>query len=266
MNRKGFAPSRAGTRTLLIACLPALALLLAGRAAADDIGDALEASLAAQRAARESQQRVDRLDAETRALREKRRAAEWHALQLAGYAEQLEQEALVHERRGAELKAELARVTATGTDLLPLAQRMLAELEAHVARDLPFLADVRRQRIAEARALLGDPQRGQAEKFRRVLEAWRSEAEYGYTLGAEDAATDCGGNPGAATLVRIGRIALYCMDAAGAAARWDATSGHWVALDDRDDIGQVARAAAMAREKEPAGVLVLPVSAPEPPR
>jgi hypothetical protein len=233
--------------------------------AADEVGDAIEASLAAQRAARESQQRVDKLDAERRALHDKRRAAEWRALQLAAYAEQLEQEALVQEQRRAELDAELARVVATGTGLLPLAQRMLAELEAHVAADLPFLPAVRRQRIAEARALLADPQRGQAEKFRRVLDAWRSEFEYGYTIGAEDAATACSGAPGAATLVRIGRVGYYCVDNDGReAARWDSAGRRWAWLDDADAIDELARAAAMAREKAPAGLLVLPVERQRP--
>jgi hypothetical protein len=235
------------------------AALVAVPAAADDVGDALDASIAAQRAARESQVRVDTLDTETRALQAKRRAAEAHALQLAAYAGQLEQEAQAHERRRDELAAELARVAATGTDLLPLAQRMLGELEAHVAADLPFLAAARRQRIEGARALLADPKRSQAEKLRRVLDAWRSEFEYGYTLGAEDAAGDCAGRPGTATHVRIGRVAFYCLDAAGAAARWDRTARRWVPIEDDAEAGDVARAVAMARGEQPAALLVLPL-------
>ena len=238
--------------------------LLAAPAHADEISEALDATLATQRAARESQQRVDKLAAETRALHDKRRAAEWRALQLAAYAEQLEQEALAQEQRRDGIRAELARVASTGTGLLPLAERMLAELEAHVARDLPFLAPVRRKRIDEARALLADPKRGQAEKFRRVLDAWRSEFEYGYTIGAEDLATDCTGAPAqppdAAVGVRVGRVGFYCLGADGrSGARWDAVARRWIALDDGDAVEEVARAAAMARDKAPAGVLVLPV-------
>jgi hypothetical protein len=255
-----------GVRPLFtkMVCVPVLMLLVAGTAVADEIGEALDASLAAQRAARESQQRVDTLAAETRALHDKRRAAEWRALQLAAYADQLEQEAQVQEQRRDGIRAELARVSATGTDLLPLAQRMLAELEAHLARDLPFLASVRRQRVDEARRLLADPQRGQAEKFRRVLEAWRSEFEFGYTIGAEDLATDCAGAPAQAPNqavgVRIGRVGFYCLASDGkSAARWDAAAKRWSPLEDDDEIEQVALAAAMAREKAPAGVLVLPV-------
>jgi hypothetical protein len=236
-------------------------LLIAGAAQADEVGEALDASLAAQRAARESQQRIDKLDAETRALRDKRRAAEWRALQLAAYAEQLEQEAAAAEQQRAGIAAELARVASTGTDLLPLAQRMLAELEAHVARDLPFLQDVRRRRIEEAKVLLADPQRGQAEKFRRVLDAWHSEVEYGYAIGAEDGSTDCDGKPGAATLVRIGRVGLYCVAAeTRRGARWDADGGRWVPLEDEDDVAEVAKAAAMAREQQPPELLVLPIA------
>jgi hypothetical protein len=208
---------------------------------------------------------VDRLDAETRALRDRRLAAEGRAAQLAEYAGRLEQEALDHEQRRAASEAERARVAATATDLLPLARRMLAALEAHLARDLPFLAGLRRQRLDEARAALADPRRGQAEKFRRVLEAWRREAEYGYTLGVEEAATDCAGAPGASTLVRVGRVGYYCLEPEGArAARWDAAAGGWQPLEDPDEVAEVARAAAMAREQAPAGLLVLPIPRPDP--
>jgi hypothetical protein len=247
-------------------CVPICALLLAGGAHADDVGEALEARLSAQRAAHESQQRVDQLDAETRVLREKRRVAEWRAAQLADYTGRLEQEALAQDERRAGFQAELARVAATGADLLPLAQRMLAGLDAHLARDLPFLEDLRRQRLDEARAALADPRRDQAENFRRVLEAWRREVEYGYTLGAEEAATDCAGAPGASTRVRVGRIGYYCLEPGGTrAARWDAATRGWQPLEDRDAIGEVARAAAMAREQAPAGLLVLPIDRASPP-
>jgi hypothetical protein len=241
----------------------ALCLAIPAAAGADEIGEALDASLAAQQAARESQQRVDRLDAETRALREQRRAAEWRTAQLADYAERLEQETLVQEQRRAETQAELARVAVTGAGLLPLAQRMLAGLEAHLTADLPFLAGLRRQRLDEARAALADPRADQAGNFRRVLDAWRREVEYGYTLGVEDASTDCAGAPGASTRVRVGRVGLYCLEPGGArGARWDAAARSWAPLEDRDEVEQVARAIAMAREQAPPGLLVLPVVTP----
>jgi hypothetical protein len=253
---------RAGSARDLVR-LAALALCLAApaaAAAADEISEALDASLAAQQAARESQQRVDRLDAEARALRDQRRAAEWRATQLADYATRLGQDALAQAQRRADLQAELARVAATGAGLLPLAQRMLAALEAHLERDLPFLADLRRRRLEEARAALADPRRGHAEGCRRVLEAWRREVEYGYTLGAEDAPTDCAGAAGASTRVHVGRVGWYCLEPDGArAARWDTAARSWQPLADGAAVEAVARAVALARGQAPATVLVLPV-------
>jgi len=245
-------------------CVPFLALLLAAAPAlaADEIGEALETSLAAQRTARESQQRIDRLHDETRALANKRRAAEWQGQQLADYADRLEQEAAVEEHKRAQTAAELARVIVTSADLLPLTRRMLDELDALHVRDLPFLREARRARAAALRALLDDRQRSSAEKFRRVLEAWRSEVEYGYALGAEDSATDCEGQPGAATLARVGRVGLYCASSDGRqAARWDAAAGRWAPLDE-GEAEEILRAAAMARGKAEPGLLVLPVRRP----
>jgi hypothetical protein len=229
--------------------------------AADEIGEALEASQQAQRAARESQARVERLDDEARALMEKRRAAQWKALQLSAYAEQLEAEAAVEEKRRGELEAELARVAATGTDLMPLLRRMVAELEAFIAADLPFLEQARRKRVADLKALLDDPQRGGPDKFRRVLEAYRSEVEYGHSLGTEESAGGCAGADGPSTLVRVGRVGLYCLGADGdTAGWWDADRKRWRATEDAD---AVRAALAVARGEAPPELLVLPVRAAE---
>jgi hypothetical protein len=244
-----------------IACIPLLCLG-PGAGAADEIGEALEASMAAQRAARESQQRVNRLDDEANALREKAQQAQWQALQQSAYAEQLEKEAAVEEKRRGELEAELARVAATGTDLQPLMQRMVAELEAFVAADLPFLAEARRERVTALKALLADPGKRSTDKFRRVLEAYRTEVEYGYTLGVEDVSTGCGQAPGAASRVRVGRVALFCLAADGASgARWDRGAGRWAAVDG-DTLEEIQRAARLARGEKPE-LLVLPVPAAE---
>lgn len=255
-----------------------LALGFAALAArADEVGEALDTSLASQRAARESQARVGRLDDEARALREKRRGVEWRAMQLSAYAEQLEQEAAVEEQKRGQLETELNRIASTGTDLLPLMRRMVAELKDFVARDLPFLQDARRQRVADLEALLDDPRRGSAEKFRRVLEAYRTEVDYGHSLGAEDAETACAGTaapvasegvgpdaaPRKVALVRVGRVGLYCLEADGQrGAYWDATAARWEPLDD-DGVEALQRALAVARGEAPPELLVLPVRAAE---
>lgn len=249
-----------------------LALLLAAPVLADEIGDALDAATQAQRAARESQARINKLDDETRALQEKRRAAQWRGLQLAAYAKQLEQEAVTEENKRAGLEAQLARIKSTEKDLLPLMVRMVAELDAFVTRDLPFLKEARRQRVAELKILLADPARGIAEKYRRVLETYRTEVDYGHSLGAEEGTIelDSAGTDGVArtrqtvSLVRIGRVALYYLSTDGTrAGAWDAAGRRWRELNG-DDVKEVERALLMAQAKAAPELLVLPVGVGRP--
>lgn len=244
----------------LLRCALLAWALAAPPAGADEVGEALEASLAAQRAARDSQARVNRLDDETKALREKERAAQWQALQLSAYADQLEQEAAAEEKKRQQLEEELARVASTGTDLLPLLRRMVVELDAFIAADLPFQQTLRQQRVRDLKALLDDDSRRSADKFRRVIDAYRSEVDYGHAIGTEDAELDCGGvGRGQATLVHVGRIGFYCLSAdARNAGVWDAGRKIWRRLDD-DAIAGVQRAIAVARGESPPELLVLPV-------
>lgn len=243
-------------------CVPFLFLALALPAfAADEVTEAIEASQQAQRAARESQQRVNKLDDEAKALKEKRRNLQWRALQLSAYAAQLEEEAATEEKRKGDLEAQLARIANTGTDLQPLMVRMVAELDTFIAADLPFLQQARAERVAELKALIDDPKRTGADKFRRVLEAYRSEVEYGHSMGAEDAEVDCAGTRGAATLVRVGRIGLYCLAADGKGGYWDARRRKYEALDDAG-IEEVRKAVVVARGEGEPELLTLPVPAP----
>lgn len=239
-----------------------LILLLSAAAAADEIGDALEASQQAVRAARESQARINKLDDETRALQEKERTAEWRAQQMSAYAEQLEQEARHEEERRARLESELARIGSIEKELLPLIHRMLAQLEQWVAADVPFLQASRRKRVEDLKALVADPAKGIADKYRRVLDAYRSEVDYGYSLSTEEARVDLGEGAEAVSVVRLGRVGLYCVTADGdRAGVWDHTARRWQVLDD-DAAEDVQRALAVAREEAPPELLTLPVAVP----
>lgn len=258
MPRPGAVASAAGgaARRAALAWLLAAGLGLAPAGHADEIGDAIEASQAAQRAAAQSQQRIDALDDEARRLREQQRKLQWESMQRAAYAEQLERNAQEEEGRRGALEAELARVARTGSDLGPLMQRMVAELREFVAADLPFLQELRRQRVAELEALLADPGKRAPDKFRRVLEAYRTEVDYGLSIGAEELTLDCGGGAQAVSLLRIGRVGLYCQKADGSAHAFDA--GRWQPLDEEGRV-EVEKGLAMARGKAPAQLLVLPV-------
>lgn len=241
-----------------VAAVLAAAVGVAG-AQGDPVGQALNTAEQAQRAAAASQTRVDQLDDQTRALLERFRAASWQAQQLTVYADQLEEIATRQAEEKQSLQRQIEAMQRTEAELLPLMLRMLDTLNRFVEMDLPFLATERRERLDNLERLMSDPEATLAEKYRRLLEAYQIEVDYGRGLGAERAEVD----GRVVDQLRVGRLALFALTLeADRAWRWDAESGQWVDADSglARSIRQGLR---MARDTAPAGLLVLPVAAAE---
>lgn len=234
-------------------------LLAAGTAAAqaDPVGRALDTAEQAQRAAAGSQQRVDRLDDETRALLERYRNATWQAQQLTVYADQLEAIAARQADEKASLERQILAMQRTEAELLPLMLRMLDTLARAVAQDLPFLKAERAERIANLERLMSDPEASLAEKYRRLLEAYQIEVDYGRGLGAERGEVE----GRVVDVLRVGRLALYALTLEGDRAWvYDAESTSWRPVE-AGVARSIRQGLRMARDTAPAGLLRLPVSA-----
>ena len=106
---------------------------------------------------------------------------------------------------------------------------------------------------------MDDPEAPLAEKYRRVLEAYQIEAEYGRTLGAER------GQIGdrQADLLRVGRAGLFYLTLDGdEAGRWDAKAGKWEELPGRYR-KEIRRGLKLARETAAPDFINLPMPAAE---
>jgi hypothetical protein len=225
--------------------------------AQDAVGRALQTTEQAQQAAAGSQDVVERLDDETRALLERYRAASWQAQQLGVYADQLEEIAERQVEEQASLERQIEAMRRTEAELLPLMLRMLDTLSRFVERDLPFLEQERRERVESLSRLMSDPEATLADKYRRLLEAYQIEVDYGRGLGAERAEVD----GRVVDQLRVGRLALYALTLEGDQAWiWEAETGQWQAAE-RGLARTIRKGLRMARDTAPAGLLVLPVAA-----
>lgn len=235
------------------------ALLLAhspyARSAPDPVGQALDATQQANRAAAASQSRIDRLDDQTRQMLERYRSALWQSQQLEVYAQQLEELAGNQEAERESLARQLAELERTERELLPLMLRMVQGLEQVVAEDLPFLQQERKERIEGVKRAMSDPSASNADRFRRILEAYQIEAEYGRTLGAERTQVE----NRSVDVLRVGRTALFYLTLDGKqGGYWEAVQKRWQPLDERH-ITQVRRGLRMAREVLAPDLLRLPM-------
>jgi hypothetical protein len=246
---------------MIRALMPVAAFALAVAAPAalaqnDALSKSLDVTQRAQQASVASQKRVDQLDDQTRSLLERYRAATWQTQQLNVYAQQLNELLTQQTTQIADLRQQLADLDRAGEDLMPLMLRMTDSLEKFVALDLPFLHDERRQRIDNLKQALGDPQVNAGEKFRRILEAYQIEVEYGRTLGVERADVD--GNT--MDVLRVGRIGLYALTPEGDDPKmWNAQTKKWDALS-RGNAAAIGDGLKMAREMTAVNLLELPVA------
>lgn len=235
----------------------------AGLAHAGEVDEAIKASTSAQQAARQSQERVDRIAGQIQALYREQQDARARELQMSAYAVQLEKQAEAEEQKRDAVAQQISGIDETEANLLPLVERMVADLQLFVGKDMPFQRELRERRVTELQALLDDPERSAADKFRRVLDVYRSEVDYGYSLGTEQTKLSISGRDRDVTLVRIGRLALYFLTTdAQRAGYWNAEKGGWRDLPD-DSIPQVQRALQVASGEIPPELLVVPVQVPE---
>lgn len=159
------------------------------------------------------------------------------------------------------LEAQLVAIDATAADLGPLLVRMHQSMKDFVARDLPFKDPVsdRQQRIERLDQLMANPAATLSERYRRLIEAYQVELDYGRTLESYPGKLDDGRE---VDFIRVGRITLLYRTVDGAeVGYWDKSQSQWVVDDSyRASISEALR---IAKKELAPDLIEVPVPAPE---
>lgn len=182
---------------------------------------------------------------------------------LQAYNALLERQIAQQQRRISELQGSIGEVPDLERLVPPLIERMVNGLEEFVNLDIPFQEDERADRVATMRTLVESAEVSDSEKFRRVLEAWEVENEYGRAVSAYTGTLDIGGTARDVDFLQIGRIALlYQTQDLEQVGAWDPQQGVFVPLgtEHRNSIRQAIR---MANNAVAPDLVLLPIPAPE---
>ena len=79
---------------------------------------------------------------------------------------------------------QLGEIETTSREVLPMMQKMVATLDQFVKLDVPFLPEERTNRIAALKDMMTRADVSVSEKYRRIVEAYQIEIEYGRTIEA----------------------------------------------------------------------------------
>jgi hypothetical protein len=247
-------------RSVLIFVLLATAAI-PGSAASLQNAESLQAKKQAK--AEQSQELVERLDDQTQKMLEEFRAASQELENIRTYHNQLAKIVQNQEQEKRDLEQQMLDLEVTQRNVTPLMLRMLDVLEQFVALDAPFLEQERNLRLAQLKEMMDSPDSALGEKFRRLLEAYLIESDYGRTIEAYNGDLKEGDAYHTVDFLRLGRLGLYYLSLdEKEAGYWNKQERRWEKLDDsyRSAIRQGLR---IARKQAAPDLLQLPMTAPE---
>lgn len=138
-------------------------------------------------------------------------------------------------------------------------------LKHRIEKGPPFLIEERNGRIDRLEKLLNDPNVGLAEKYRRVMEAYRVELEYAKTVDAYRAVLKTGKEDRLVDFLSIGRLSLYYQTLDGfESGIWRNDRHDWQRLSGEDNEA-ITQGLRIARKLDPPQLIVLPLPGPKSP-
>lgn len=230
---------------------------------AADLAPALSTQMQSDKAAAASQKKIDNMADETSQALQKYRAALQRAESLKVYNAQLEKLIASQQEEKVSMTTQIEKIDTTETGVLPLMVRMTDTLSELVDKDAPFLPEERSKRVQELKTLIDRADVSVGEKFRRIMEAYTVEADYGRTIEAYRGELAEGDQERMVDFLRIGRVGLYYQTLDGSeSGRWNSQSKSWepVGTEYRRAIRDGLR---IARKQAPPSMLTLPVENPE---
>ena len=212
--------------------------------------------------AKASQARIDKLDDETQKLLAEYRKAVADAQSYTDYAKNLEVQVESQNQEMADINAQLLEVETTSREVSPLMQNMLATLEQFVALDVPFLLDERQNRVATLKGMMDQANVTISEKYRRIVEAYQVEMDYGRTIEAYEGKLGDGPDARTVNFLRVGRVALMYQTLDGKeTGYWDSNKKAWVVDNHYGD--SFIEGVGVAKKARSPEMLIVPVPAPK---
>jgi hypothetical protein len=161
-----------------------------------------------------------------------------------------------------DISLSMDQVDVINRQIFPLMERMIDGLEQSVALDVPFLMEERTERIENLKDIMERSDVSVAEKFRKVMEAFQIEMDFGSTIEPyKQSLTLEDGTTRDYNMLRIGRVGLYFQsEDTNITGRWDNESRQWVM--DNSARNEVRKGLRIANQLIAPELILVPVSAP----
>ena len=250
------------SRRLATAFVAASVMMISGSVFAQTVDDVLRADQRRLNLAQQSQERINNIVEGTRSLEDQYRAINKEIDGLKVYNRLMRAQVEGQQATLDDIALSMDRVDVINRQIFPLMERMIDGLKQSIELDLPFLMAERRKRIADLESIMERSDVSVAEKFRKVMEAYQIENDYGTSSEYYQESLTIDGETRSFNMLRIGRIGLYFQsDDTQITGRWNNQTKQF----ERDDSArnEVRKGLRMARQLIAPELIVIPVEASE---
>ncbi|PCK31076.1 DUF3450 domain-containing protein [Pseudoalteromonas piscicida] len=238
-------------------------MLATASAGATELNQVMDKSAAINSSALKSQEKIDGIADDMQSRLQKFKTLNKEIDGLSVYNAQLEKQIKNQLEEMAAINTAMDQVSVIERQITPLMMRMITGLEQFVELDVPFLPKERAERLTQLKTLMDRADISSSEKFRRVLEAYQVEVDYGRTIEAYTELLDVAGQEREVDFLRIGRLELLYVTKDGSQAGfWNKETKAFEALPDTN-ISQINKGIRIARKQLAPDMLTLPVQAAE---
>jgi hypothetical protein len=231
-----------------------------GSVVAQTVDQVLQAENRRLNLAQQSQERVNNIVEGTRSLEDQYRAINKEIDGLKVYNRLMTAQTSGQTATLQDISLSMDQVDVINRQIFPMMERMIDGLEQSVSLDVPFLLEERTDRVANLRSIMERSDVSVAEKFRKVMEAYQIENDFGSSSEWYTQSLTLDGATRSYNILRIGRIGLFFQsDDANITGRWDNSAREWV-MDNsaRSDVRTGLR---MAKQLIAPELIVIPVAA-----
>ena len=206
-----------------------------------------------------SQEKVEQLVEQTNDMVQQYRDAISKTDSLETYNVQLSKLIKQQEVSLSSIKRQLDNVEETQRSIVPFMLKMIDTLEKFVMLDLPFLTQERQQRVADLKTIMDRPDVTLPDKYRRIMEAYQIEMEYGRTIESYTDAVKLDGQEYTVDILRVGRLLISFQTLDGKlSGLWNKESNTWQKLSSKYD-RSIKQGIQIAKKQAPPELIKLPI-------
>jgi hypothetical protein len=250
----------------MMAMIAVAVVAASGSVFAQTVDDVLKADQRRISLAQASQERINKVVESTRDITDDYRSVNKEIDGLKVYNRLMKAQTDGQQATLDDIALSMEQVDVINRQIFPMMERMIDGLEQSIALDIPFVLEERTNRIATLKETIARSDVSVAEKFRKVMEAYQIENDFGRTIEWYREEIEIPGQAGIRrdmNFLRVGRIGLFFQSDDGKiTGAWSQASGQFELLGD-EHRNEIKKGLRIARQQIAPDLLLVPVSAPE---